>query len=50
MTPRFEVRFNNGVYHVFDTHTYRAARARDNRKQAEADVKYLNARPAGARK
>lgn len=44
--PRFEVRFNNGVYHVFDTHTYRAARARNSLKQAEEDVAYLNSRPA----
>ena len=47
---RYEIRFTNGVYHVFDTFTYRAARARDTRKQAEADVAYLNARPQGARK
>lgn len=43
--PRFEVRFANGVWHVFDTLTYRASRARGLLKQAEADVAYLNNRP-----
>lgn len=43
--PRYEVRFANGVYHVFDTFTYRPIRARGLRKQADADAAHFNSRP-----
>ena len=43
---RYEIRFTNGVYHIFDTHTYRAVRAVGLRKQAESGVHYFNTRPA----
>lgn len=43
--PRYEVRFANGVYHVFDTFTYRPIRARGLLKQAAEDVAHFNSRP-----
>lgn len=49
---RFEVRFNNDVYHVFDTFRYTAIEAFANYevKKAEARVKQLNSTPRGPRR
>lgn len=47
---RFVVKFRNGVWHVFDTQAYIAARARPLFKQAAADAAQLNARPARERR
>lgn len=48
--PRYEIRFANGVYHVFDTLTYRPIRARGLLKQATEDVTYFNSQPARSTK
>jgi hypothetical protein len=44
---RFEVRFNNGVYHVFDTFTYRAVEAyyKTQGELAQSRANQLNAEP-----
>lgn len=34
-TMRYEIRFNNGVYHIFDTHQYRALEAFGTLKDAK---------------
>lgn len=41
---RFVVQFRNGIWQVFDTHAYTAARARPLFKQAARDAEELNAR------
>ena len=43
---RYEIRFTNGVYHVFDTHTYRTVRAVGLYRQAAEGAAYFNSRPA----
>jgi hypothetical protein len=49
---RFEVRFNNGVYHVFDTIVYKAVEAFGKSQRAEAIMRaaVLNTTPRGPRR
>lgn len=49
---RFEVRFNNGVYHVFDTITYRAVEAyhKTQAELAQSRASQLNAEPRSPRR
>lgn len=49
---RFEVRFNNDVFHVFDTVRYTAVEAYNNNesKRAHDRVKQLNSTPRGPRR
>lgn len=48
---RFEVRFNNGVYHVFDTIVYKAVEAfnKSQRNEAIARAAQMNSTPRGPR-
>jgi len=49
---RFEVRFNNKVYHVFDTFKYSAVEAFEKYEEnlAISRVKQLNSTPRGPRR
>lgn len=41
--PRYQVRRNNFVFHIFDTVQYRAVSSRQTQKQAEVEVAKRNA-------
>ncbi len=43
--PRYQVRFNNGSYHIVDTVQYRAVASRGLRKMADAEAAKRNAGP-----
>lgn len=43
--PRYQVRLNNGTFHVFDSVYYGVVGARPNAKAAQARADELNARP-----